>query len=239
MLRINDSGFCLLEGALPPRSGDEETEEWRRMEGSFTRYEVSNQGGVRRISKSNRESRTLLIGHANRGQGLPSVLLQGDGRSVGTVKMPRELLVAEYWLPRPDANALIWLHHLDGDQRNCWSDNLAWASRPDSDLPIGVSIEDRKFQVKQLRRGRAVVGGLLPIQETDWMELDVEFGPLSTRHTANTAERFFDSVFADTETVLNCYEECAEGERNRLITVIKMCGEAQLSAISAYVDSLI
>ena len=135
--------------SLPPRIAGVffMQEVWKPIEGYEGRYEVSNLGRVKSLSRTVINTGRVLkekynCFHLKRG-GYHSVLLSKD-----TVKSTIQLhrIVAKAFLPNPENKKVV--NHIDGDKLNNRVDNLEWTSHRenschyynniDTGTPVGV-----------------------------------------------------------------------------------------------------
>lgn len=94
--------------------------EWQELE-EFPDYAVSEWGEITNMRSG--VIRKLSIN----GQGIVKISLYNEQKQLMTRSVSR--IVAEAFVPRPDAEAFDTPIHLDGDQRNCRADNLLWRPR--------------------------------------------------------------------------------------------------------------
>ncbi len=94
--------------------------QWHELD-DFPDYAVSELGDITNIKTG--MPRKLSIN----GQGIVKISLYNRSRQLITRSVAR--LVAEAFVPRPDADTFDTPIHLDGDQRNCRADNLVWRPR--------------------------------------------------------------------------------------------------------------
>lgn len=93
-------------------------EEWRVVSRN-PRYEVSNQGRIRKVTTKRLKKYEL------NGNGYPSIRL-GYGKAATGTRYNIHRLVAEVFLPNPDNYPVV--NHIDGDKLNNCVDNLEWCS---------------------------------------------------------------------------------------------------------------
>jgi len=94
--------------------------QWVELE-EFPDYAVSELGEITNMRSG--VTRKLSIN----GQGIVKISLYNENKQLFTRSVSR--IVAEAFVPRPDADHFDTPIHLDGDQRNCRADNLLWRPR--------------------------------------------------------------------------------------------------------------
>ena len=101
-------------------------EEWRAIDGTDGKYEVSNTGKVRSVNYKN-SGKTQELKPAADPKGYMKTMLKIKGKWK-TVKVHR--LVAEAFIPNP--KGLPQVNHCDGNKENNRIDNLEWATNKDN-----------------------------------------------------------------------------------------------------------
>lgn len=94
--------------------------QWQELS-EFPDYAISDQGDITNIKTG--MPRKLSVN----GQGIVKISLYNERGQLITRSVAR--LVAESFVPRPDADTFDTPIHMDGDQRNCRADNLVWRPR--------------------------------------------------------------------------------------------------------------
>jgi len=102
-------------------------EVWRPVVSYEGRYEISNFGQVKSLSRMG--GKKILRGSAGR-RGYPEVSLYGpEGKTSRKTIRVHNLVAAAFIGPRPRGHQV---RHLDGNSSKCWSFNLAYGTAKDN-----------------------------------------------------------------------------------------------------------
>ena len=136
---------------------------WKDIQGYEGRYQVSNLGRVRSLSRkrwngytfTNLEGRILKL-RLNKNKGYLNVILYDGHRNGKTIEIQR--LVAQAFIPNP--NNLPCVNHKDENPRNNKVENLEWCdyrynnNYGNHNLKLSLTKQKKKYKIISIKNGR-------------------------------------------------------------------------------------